>query len=274
MSVFRQDETPMRLKVVDGDQLIGVDPADEATTLAMGQALVNTRIRVWMAGELYAIKIKAVTHTETFWVGANLPIERYAFEYRPLADGPGDDYTPLCSKGADPTMLEAFVFEGDLYDPDTKRITVGALTKGWMNIACADSAIYKMHKIGHTTAAQKTGVVTTLPQRHAMLNAWTSNVCGTGEAFTVQGEPITLRESLGVFNQAPYNAVPPTYEAIWDEDGAVCLNTHRLHEDDDKIYDKIAAACPGGVVPPRCDGQFGWLALWRLRGHVLTGNLP
>lgn len=260
---------PMRFKVADGDYLLGVDPVS-GVVIAEGTGLVGTRIEVLVKNNPYEILIEWADPSEKFWVGAELPIWRYRFRYRALSGADTRTYHALCSEGdRDPTMLSALVFEGDLYDPDTKDITVGPAAAGWMNIACAGSAIYKMHTVGHTTAAQKTGVVTTLPQRRAMLNAWTSNVCGTGEAFTRQGEPITLRESLGVFRKSPYNAAPQSYEAIWDEHGAVCLNTHRLEEDDRDIYLKIAAACPGGVLPPSCDPLPG---SWSLSGHVLTGN--
>jgi hypothetical protein len=268
---IQRNGIPMRFKVEDGDYLLGVHPVTGAV-LAQGSTLPGTQIELLVKGVPYEIVIEAAAPSASFWVGAELPIWRYRFRYRPLSGPDSRRYRALCSEGdADPTALDAFVFVGDLYDPDTKDITVGPAAAGWMNIACADSALYKLHATAHTEAGQKTGVATTVVQRKAMLNAWTSNVCGTGEAFTRQGEPITLRESQGVFNKAPYNATPRSREAIWNENGAVCLNTHRLHEDDPDIYVKIAAGCPGGVLPPPCDDQM--LSSWQLLGHVLTGNL-
>ncbi len=267
----QKNGTPMRLEVVNGDELFAVHPVTGAV-IAQGTSLPGTRIDVSVNGQPYEIFIEWAAPSESFWVGSGLPIWRYRFKYRPLFGAGHRKYKPLCSEGDnDPTQLDALVFAGDLYDPDTKAITIGPATAGWMNIACAGSAIYKMHTVGHTSAAEaRLGIPTTLDQRRAMLNAWTSNVCGTGEAFTHQGEPITLRESLNIFDMPPYNAVPQSREAIWDENGAVCLNVHRLDEDDLEIYDKIAAACPGGVLPPPCTGLFG---MWTMYGHVRTGNL-
>lgn len=94
----------MRLQVVDGDQLFGVDPAGSGAVLAQGTKLPGTRIYVSMKG---------------------------TFRYRPLAGPDRDTYTPLCSEADhDPPMLDALVFEGDLYDPVTKKITVGPVTDG------------------------------------------------------------------------------------------------------------------------------------------------
>jgi hypothetical protein len=259
---------PMKLRVADGDYLVGVDPVMPWVVLAHGTTLPGTRIKVSLKGEPYEILVSGAAPTEKFWVGAKLPIWRYELRYRALSGG-DTHYFPLCSEAdGDPDMIQALVFEGDDYTPDTKQITVGPQTAGWMNIACADSAIYKMHTTGHTTAAQKNGLLTTPAQRHAMLNAWTSNVCGTGEAFTKQGEPIRLRPFTGTVNKAPYNGPMASAEAIWDESGAVCLNTHRLHEDDPTIYSQIAEAC-GGELPPNCDAMLG---SWKSHGHVLTGN--
>jgi hypothetical protein len=136
-----------------------------------------------------------------------------------------------------------------------------------MTIACAQSAPYKMYKLAHTTTAQnQLGIVTTVAQRRALLNAWTSNVCGTGQAFTHQGEPITLHESLDLLPPAsPYSVPAVTSEARWNEYGAICLDHHRLEEDEPDIYARIKTEC-GGKLPPPCDTP-GLPA-----GHVRTGN--
>ena len=165
----------------------------------------------------------------------------------------------------------ALVFRGDIYNPVTKQITIGMPTLGWANIACADSALYKMHRVGYTTPAEnRLGIDTTRDQRQAMLNAWTANVCGTGESFTEPGEEILLRESLGVFNVDPYNAwtAASPVEAIWGPGGAACLDTARLEEHDEDIYKKIRDAC-GGALPPSCSTLGG---MWTDHGSVITGS--
>jgi hypothetical protein len=206
---------------------------------------------------------------EWFWVGTQRPIEAYSFYYQPVDSM---DRHPLCSEGdGDPNKIQALVFGGDLYNPNTKTIKVGPETDGWINIACRDSAIYKMHKIGHTAAAVARAVVeeTTVDQRRAMLNAWTSNVCGTGEAFTKQGERIKLRDSLELLPEdSPYlDPLDPeetaSIEAIWGPGGAVCLDIHRLQGSPDEVE----IPCKDSLS--RCTDLLGD---WTAHGHVLTGN--
>ena len=266
---------PMELQLADGDRLLGVDPMT-GVVIAQDSTLPGTRIKLLVKGNPYEIRIDWAAPMESFWADDEKKIWAYGFFYRPLFGPDQRSMHPLCSEGdGDPNMIKAITFGGDLYDPETKEITIGPETGGWINIACEGSAIYKMHKIGYTSAAQgRLGKVTMLEQRRAMLNAWTSNVCGTGEAFTHQGEPIKLRESLDLLPLgSPYldplvETQTESIEAIWDETGAVCLDTHRLEEDDPKIYNKIRTAC-GGKLPPSCEPLLGD---WNAHGHVLTGN--
>jgi len=279
-SVERYDGTAMRL-IAEGDRLRGVHPVTNAP-LADHQALLNTRITVSVDGLLYRIRIGYVTSSSTslpqddhehFWVGARTAVEAYEFYYTPLSD-PNRRETPLCMPLADDPEnpgIRAIVFTGDNYDPVTKKITLGAATSGWMNIACHKSAPYKMHLIGHTTAASsRLGIWTTLDKRQAMLNAWTMNACGTGTAFTIQGTPITLTESQFLLPAtSPFQMAPVATEAIWGPKGAVCLDTPRvpsgttLEEQLANIQDEC------GLVLPSCSSM---LTTWTSSGSVLTGT--
>lgn len=263
--------SPMQLAAApEGDRLIGVS-LDGLSTVTQGTSLIGTRISLLVGGQSYEIIIDWVEPTEKFWVvDGTKSIESYTFLYRPL--GSAVRPIPLCSdEDGNPALLRALVFTGDLYNPATKHITVGPETDGWLNIACAGSATYKMHKIGYTTAAQgRLGLMTTIAQRRAMLNAWTSNVCGTGRSFTKQGEPITLREvKAAQLPTSPYLAAAVTREAIWSEAGAVCLDVHRRVEDEPDIYDQIKAECGASPVPACTPAQWG---SWQAYGAVITGN--
>ena len=234
----------MKLEAVaaEGDRLRGMS-LGSPVLVTEHAGLIGTRIAISLDGKPYEILINAVAPDERFWaVAGATTIESYELLYSPLSAD--ERPRPLCSEDDDqPARLRALVFTGDLYNPRTKEITVGAETNGWLNIACERSAIYKMHKIGYTTAAQgRLGKATSVPQRRAMLNAWTSNVCGTGRSFTLPGEPLTLYESLGIqLATSPYVVNPTeTHEAIWSETGAVCLDTHRREEDEPLIYQDIA----------------------------------
>lgn len=289
---------PLRLALsLEGDRLLGVDPSDPETTIVQGVELVGTRITVVVNSDRYDIEIAKVIvpqnggEAEQFWVddtaGHRQSIETYVFQYRPLDTPPPDPNKPLrflCSEGdANPDRIKAIAFGGDTYDPVSKWITLGDDTIGWINIACVDSAPYKMHKIGYTTAAERRHLTpTTLAERQAMLNAWTANVCGPakGTSFTRPGEEIALRETHDLLHGSPYNAFPTSVEAIWDEDGAVCLNVPRLWDSGDDICRELRADCP---LPPPCDHSMvtnrAWIDSegtdwsWTRHGSVLTGNL-
>jgi hypothetical protein len=267
---------PMQLEVRDGDYLLGRSMT--GAVYAQGTTLPGTRIQVTVKDQPYELRITGAAPSEKLWVGAQQSIWTYQFSYRRLFGPDQRTEHPLCSEGdGDPGKLSALVFAGDLYDPATKEIEVGPATDGWINIACADSAIYKMHKIGHTSAAQGKGGIpaTSVAQRRAMLNAWTSKVCGTGEAFTQPGEPIRLRESLGMLPvTSPYHLGPvapldlketESIEAIWGEAGAICLNVHRL----EGSKDELPIPCRDAL--PSCDELLGD---WTSHGHVVTGNPP
>lgn len=292
VKVVDGSETPMQLQLVDesgqpagdGDRLRGVMTTASGGVLILEHIrLIDTRITVsvdTVAGpKMYEIRIAGVMPTDgtRFWVRDQRAIETYDFRSRLAFDEDPQHERPLCANlDGDPTKIHALVFGGDLYDPVTKEITAGTTTHGWINIACADSALYKMHRIGHTSAAQRRlqgfGIATDIPQRRAMLNAWTANVCGDGTSFTVQGEPIKLAESGGWL---PLNSeyLDPldeleteSIEAIWGPNGAICLNTPRRLDKEPGICTDVANKCkPDPCTKEQIDN-------WTKIGHVLTGN--
>lgn len=266
------DEASLVLRVVDNDRLqlsVANGP------VFSGDELIGTMVMLQTSSGRYQLSIDRVSR-EKFWIHPAAEIERYELRYRRVAaDGVTyGESRPLCASDDDPASArQAYVFTGDLYEQDTKQITVGEGARDWMTIACASSAPYKMHRAGYTTAAQnRLGITTTLGERRSLLNAWTANVCGGGQAFTHAGEPITLRAAAHNGSSSfPYSASPATTEAIWRPNGAVCLNLPRLHEEDSALDESIAAA-PGcnGVRPPPCTVE--QIRNWRQYGDVITGN--
>lgn len=277
--VLRNDNKVMRLIAV-GDRLRGVDPIS-GVTLAEGAGLVGTRILVSVNRAPHAITISYVStpaEAETFWIEPYHKVETYKFRFAPVGEMTSRPLCSLASDGPDDQMIRAIVFTGDRYNPVTKEITLGAVTSGWINFACKDSAPYKMHLSGHTTVAgMRLGLVTSLAKRRAMLNAWTMNACGTGKAFTVSGTRITLFESQHLVGQwpSPFHDNPATLESIWSATRALCMNVHRLALD--PIYPAIqldmAREC--ARLPP-CStilGDKDWTDFDEF-GYVVTGTPP
>jgi hypothetical protein len=275
--VVSPSAVPMALQLVEGDRLRGV--VTGTGEVLEHDDLSGSRIDVTVNGASFEIYLR-VALSEEFWVRpellpttATFPIEMYDLRYH-LIDSPR--IQALCSEGdGDPKRLTALVFAGDLYNPDTKAITVGPETDGWLNIACTGSAVYKMHKSAHTSAAQaRLGIPTTLAQRRAMLNAWTANVCGNGRSFTRAGKPITLHESIGLLPpSSPYHLPSSSIEAVWTEGGAVCLDVPRRANEVDGLKAEILAECAkaGHPILESC-GDWGVGDGWAAHGHVLTGT--
>lgn len=270
---------PLRLEVVNGDRLRVVMLS--GTPVADGAMVVGTKIIVAVDGSSYEIRVASAAQTAYFWVRNPAPIWEYELRYRPVS-GPAAEPCrtgepgglcpehALCSEGDDdPTKVTAIVFGGDLYNPRTKAVAAGTATAGWINVACTDSAPNKMYRIGHASAAKgRIGLVTTLAQRQAMMNAWTSNLCGDGTSHTKQGEPVLMDESLAVQNAtSPYIGAMGSYEAIWSEDGAVCLDTHRREDTEPGITAQLRTACTPAL--PTCAGM---IDNWEAHGHVLIGH--
>jgi hypothetical protein len=270
----------------DGDRLLGI-LADGSGHEVPSPELVGTRITVSAPDPMNSANL--VPHVividdvgrAPFWVGPKdnngtptTLMTTYTFKADPDSPPPDGKIPFLCSRpeldpdGTDGT--KAVVFGGDLYDANTKKITTGAATENWLNIACFGSAVYKTHRVGYTqAAAARVNISTTIDQRQAMLNAWTANVCGNGQSFTVPGQQISLEESMHVFTGVPhYDEQPVTYEAIWGPGGAFCLDVPRRFQNDSQVCGEIKNMCQ----PPPCTDAM--IAAWEQHGYVLTGNLP
>lgn len=163
---------------------------------------------------------------------------------------------------------KALVFRGDRYDVAHKTLWETGAGDTWFNIGCAGTFVAKMHQLRHTFAgASVSGTVPTVPQRQAMLKMLTADYCGTGRPFTEQGVPLLYafdQQQWARVQPVPFEPwpawpswpppwppqwVPPPYldpspsgpstgpatpftdtplDAVWNQDGAVCLNTARL----------------------------------------------
>ncbi len=162
------------------------------------------------------------------------------------------------------------VFVGDRYDFKTKTIAVKEKAAGWLNIACDGSATFKLHSTRHTQASSDATHHTTRAERQALLNMYFANYCGDSTVNTVTGHPLHYAVDSGWFDNfyggGPFLDGVDTVEAIWDENGAVCLKEPRLA---DVAYEDVKC---GGQLIPVCTQRM--IARWQDHGHVLSGNPP
>jgi ADYC domain len=186
-----------------------------------------------------------------YWATPPEVVRTYTLTYTSEAQ---PEPQPLCTT----SVNEALLFAGDRYDAERKTVTAtGGATAGWFNIACAGTALAKLHLTRHTEASQT--VPTTAAERQAMLKMFTADVCGDGTSFTVQGQPLLWADAKGL---TAFASAPASLEAVWSDRGALCLDTPRRPE----LEAAIAAHCPR---PPRCS-ELSPAAL--AKGHVTSAN--
>ncbi len=223
-------------------------------TVLEHQQLVGGSLRLTYPenGDLHAgtvdVRVETVDEMSLkFWQGPADPVETYELTYslpeltfgsptpvckNPLAIRPGLASTTKPALDGEkhvwPDRFSAIFFTGDLYKTDyTVRIPTGPDAVNVFNIACAGSAPAKLHLNRHTSASAVPGFTTTQPQRQAMFKMYGGDFCGDGLHFTVQGTPIHWASSTGLSSPAGNET---TVESLWDDQGAVCMSTHRLQD--------------------------------------------
>jgi hypothetical protein len=124
----------------------------------------------------------------------------------------------------------AIVFSGELYDA-AGRMLKGSERGGWFNIACARDALAKLDilKIApHVSAEEATPEYYKI--RAAGLRMMTANYCNN-ERYTFDGTEIEWAPFGSAQIGTCVKAAPDdrTLEAVWDENGAVCIEHTRLY---------------------------------------------
>ncbi|HET9990943.1 MAG TPA: ADYC domain-containing protein [Kofleriaceae bacterium] len=207
------------------------------TTLVGGKFEIDTVPGTDYPGGRVEIEITHVSNNVTFWQGPATPVETYELQYTGPNVPPGTRFA-VCKDPPDslrdgegtsyPDRFESILYTGDRYDATHKLVTASSYAEagGWFNIACAGSALAKLHLNRHTTASTIDGYSTTAVERQTMLKMYTGDFCGTGEPFTQQGTALHWSSNKGWASPWQYSK---TYESLWNEHGAVCLLTHRLH---------------------------------------------
>lgn len=182
--------------------------------------------------------------------------------------------------------FEAVVFEGEYYDPVTRAITETDTTRfrAPFNIACIGSLPAKLALARRTTATSDPTYTSTISDdRQALARAWAAQYCGM-TSFTETGHRIQMRDrrgwletaTLGWSDEEAVSEPSFKYEAVWDENGAVCLDTPRLAVKELNIglkhvtSLKITKEC-GDI--PKCAEQAWFPENWMEHGQLLTATV-
>jgi hypothetical protein len=244
--------SPVPLKV-DHDMLQSL-----ASGVYAGTAIQNLTIDLTVDGgasyqiKLFEFKVECPDNAHEcaglwYWAAPHTFVPHYVFRVRKVVEGFPDNPKQtvvtdwrgnenfLCRAERDPNPSltgsyknSAIIFIGDQYDP--KRKAVAKSDKHWFNLACAGTAIYKMHMLRHTEAGKTTGKSTDFDQRTAMLKAIVADYCGDGKAWTGDGTPLDWTDAQAFFPDPPLPNViarKSDVEAIWSKNGALCLNIPR-----------------------------------------------
>ena len=273
---------------VIGAQLVGLNALQQ--TVLSGQQVEKAEL--WLknpSGTEYALRIDGSGSNVNYWAkpgGVQKQTWWYRIIWTTVKDGKPDEnsWENICSGkapeyGEDTLWLPVdatVLFEGDRINSVTKRMY--AIDKGWTNIGCAGSALAKMHVTGHSegAAVQSNLLYTTPAQRNGFLKMIVGDVCDTGFAGTVPGQPLQYKASNGLpyFSQSP--ATELTIEARWTSRGASCLTKPRIAANPspagdaefEDIHKAIFKAC-NGRVPGPCTG-----AVTNLDSHHLISANP
>lgn len=256
-----QGGTVYQPRIVAGSRLAGYDPV--TSTWIQGAALTNAYFMMLTPQGLWKITVKKVSPLAssftTFWVGPATAIETYelttnkynATDPVPLCNNPPDRETGEGPGRIIARPFEAMFLSGDRYD--AAKMEVSAIgyreTAPWFNIACAGSALAKLHLNRHTTPGAASGWLTDQKQRQAMLKMYVSDVCGIGYPFTRKGTKLHWENTTG---WSHLTGTEYAHEAMWTEMGALCLDTHRLWDEyRDEIDDTChLEACSAINAPP------------------------
>lgn len=268
--------------------------------------LVGVVIRLEIKGKRYDIYIDEVHYGRNgaeYWT--EIPsgsAETYKLHWQDVVGG---SRGPVCksivsfNSFTDTFTDDVLIFEGDHYDPETLAITntpTEPEATSVFNIACKGSLPAKMALSRRTNATnpeyalKKPGLGGLIPgrdndDRQALARAFAAEYC-PGISFTHQGHKLRIRDrkrtllhdpDLGWDDEEPYH-----YEAVWDRNGAVCLETPRLSIFDENfgkksekdVWTAVNRLCRSTRIPPRCSSQTWFPKQWRDHGDFLTAGVP
>ncbi|MBZ5711642.1 ADYC domain-containing protein [Nannocystis pusilla] len=206
------------------DELILLDA--QGNPSKAGQGLTGLRIELGNAlGETEYIHVLGYTSLIESWAVGTKPMSAYALAYADTETGRLVNVCP--DYYADPYATVVTIIDGERYDGTTKSVMPNEA--GWITLACEGQAVYKMKRLGygpHINFAN-TPKPSTVEQRNATLRMITATYCGHSKNFTSytqEGTKILWANQVGNVDWRKAGALP---EAVWDQNGAVCWNTHR-----------------------------------------------
>jgi hypothetical protein len=225
---------------VEGDALVARGGLFGNQTLR-GAALIGSTMLVQVDSLLTVPVVIAGYEEVDSWASNGEPVAAYSLVYADLAQ-------PLLQQSVckgtliDPLQASVVILADERYDLDGK--TVIPNQSGWITLACAGSAAAKMSLLGYGPHAGLSDV----DGRQATLKMITADYCGGGHSYTEDGTPLEWENQGGTVIP---DGEPGALEAIWTEDGAVCLDVPRVVE-----LGEVACTLPSCAAFSLDDGEW------------------
>lgn len=243
----------------EGDELIAWDPGASAA-VADGAALVGWTIKLYHAGNAELLEVFILGYDDQIalpYDDNGQTISAYALGYHPI-EAPSETHSVCPQSTAYPDVIAATIVRGELYDAATGAV---AANQEWLTIACFGNAVAKTKLFGYGPHEIRPDdvVAATIPQRQATIRMLTADYCGTGHSFTVDGTPLAWKNDNG--GVKPDDS--PDFddiEALWDEDGALCLTRPRLADIADVRKECELPECSEKLMG---DAAWDWVT-WRV----------
>ncbi|HSK02326.1 MAG TPA: ADYC domain-containing protein [Kofleriaceae bacterium] len=258
IAVFRVDGTSPR--------------AATATYTYKETALIGLKLRLEHEnGKFFDLRIAGYLSGKVPYYTGGSEIEGYRILYEDT-EQPGKE-RELCPYAShfDGTVegTYAVFWKGDRYDPETGEIWASNEAVGpWFNISCAGEATIKMLR---TRTGGAVAPESSVKQRQATLNMFTASYCGPrGPLLTTDNQPFTkLGQALTWNDLSGPNEIGTvwTYEAVWDERGAVCLTQPRM-------VDRATIDCGRKIKSCGTSEMADKIANWASYGWLLSANPP
>lgn len=207
---------------VEGDALVARGGLFGNQTLRGAQLIGSTML---LKVGLLTVPVLIAGYEEVdSWASNGEPVPAYALVYADLTQ-PLLQHSVCKGTLLDPLQASVVILGGERYDLDAK--TVIPNQTNWITLACAGSAAAKMSLLGYGPHAEFTDASAppSVARRQATLKMITADYCGGGHSYTEDGTQLWWENQSGTV--VPDGGVG-ALEAIWTQNGAVCLDVPRV----------------------------------------------
>lgn len=241
----------MSFAIVEGEFVA----TDSAGTRYDGDTIEGGNIRLRYGTSEF--KLHIVDHTLVeYWTRPGEHVHMYRMSWIDPVSGRSGD---VCENSPTAEEIEwsgiehhAFFVGGESYDvPSISVVETGGSSADIVNIACAASGLAKTELDSYTANIPAADPYATTPDdRATLLRVYAAAYCyddttGPGDTltrYTVPGQPLLIEDSREWMSAAP--AAGAVVEAVWNEDGVVCLENPRRPD----IIADLGLDC----APPTC----------------------